>query len=239
MDPAVLTRNTVADKYPEARITGIDLSPIQPKLVPERARFFVDDFEMQWVDPENTYDFIHIRYTLHCVRDPRMLVQRALRHLKPGGYFEVKQLDYNLRCDDGSLDPAKPSALRDYIKFMDDGLTAYGFDLHAIAAIPALMRDAGFQDVRVRRHKCPIGTWARDMRLRMCGMFMRTAILDGLRGMSRRPLTALGWTPTQIEMFLIEVRRSLSDQETHAYLNYDVVFGRKPSEEGDDKDGEQ
>lgn len=75
----MLTRNTVADKYPEARITGIDLSPIQPNLVPENARFFVDDFEMEWVDPENTYDFIHIRYTLHCVRDPKTLVERALR----------------------------------------------------------------------------------------------------------------------------------------------------------------
>ncbi|KAK1828493.1 Phosphoethanolamine N-methyltransferase [Podospora conica] len=219
----------LADKYPEARITGIDLSPIQPNFVPENARFFVDDFEMEWVDPENTYDFIHIRHTLHCVRDPRKLVQRALRHLKPGGYFEVQQLDYQLQCDDDSLSPSKPSALRDFIRFMEGGLAAYGgFDMRAIAALPALMRDAGFEDVRVRRHKCPIGTWARDKRLRMCGMFMRTAILDGLRGLSRRPLTALGWTPTQIEMFLIEVRKSVSDQEAHAYLNYDVVYGRKP-----------
>jgi len=51
-----------------------------------------------------------------------------------------------IRCDDGSLDPPGPLALRDYIKFMDDGLAAYGFDLHAIAAAPAPMRDAGFQD---------------------------------------------------------------------------------------------
>lgn len=120
---------------------------------------------------------------------------------------------------------------------MEGGMAAYGFDLHAIAALPTLMRDVGFDDVRVRRHKCPIGTWPRDKRLRMCGMFMRAAILDGLRGLSRRPLTALGWTPTQIEMFLIEVRKSVSDQEAHAYLNYDVVYGRKPEAgEGDDDD---
>ena len=74
---------TVADRYPDARITGIDLSPIQPNFVPENARFFVDDFELEWVDPANTYDYIHIRYTLHCVRDPKLLVQRALRYDSP------------------------------------------------------------------------------------------------------------------------------------------------------------
>ena len=153
-------------------------------------------------------------------------------HLKPGGYFEVQQLDYQLRCDDGSLDPAKPSALRDYIHFMEGGMAACGFDLHAVISLPAIMREVGFEDVRMRRHKCPIGTWPRDKRLRMCGMYMRTVILEGLRGLSRRPLTALGWTATQIEMFLIDVRKSFSNQDEHAYLNYDIVYGRKPEEGG-------
>lgn len=71
----------MGDKYPEAKITGIDLSPIQPNYVPEHVHFFVDDFEEDWVDPENKYDLIHVRHTLHSVRDRKALYQRVLRYV--------------------------------------------------------------------------------------------------------------------------------------------------------------
>jgi len=71
--------SAVGDKYPNSTITGIDLSPIQPTFVPENVHFFVDDFEEEWVDPDNKFDFIHLRHTLHSVQDPNALFRRALR----------------------------------------------------------------------------------------------------------------------------------------------------------------
>lgn len=71
----------VGDKYPNTTFTGIDLSPIQPNFVPENVHFFVDDFEEEWVDPEDKYDFIHLRYTLHSVQDPKALLARVLRYV--------------------------------------------------------------------------------------------------------------------------------------------------------------
>jgi 2-polyprenyl-3-methyl-5-hydroxy-6-metoxy-1,4-benzoquinol methylase len=73
----------LADKYPNAVITGIDLSPIQPNYVPENVHFFVDDFEEEWIDPEDKYDLIHIRHTLHSVHDVDTLLKRALRYVPP------------------------------------------------------------------------------------------------------------------------------------------------------------
>jgi hypothetical protein len=69
----------VGDLFPEANITGIDLSPIQPELVPENVHFFVDDIEQDWVDPDNKFDFIHMRSTTHSIRDRRALLQRVLK----------------------------------------------------------------------------------------------------------------------------------------------------------------
>lgn len=74
---------TVGDKYPNTTITGIDLSPIQPNFVPENVHFFVDDFEEEWVDPEDKYDYIHIRHTLHSVRDLPTLLSRVMRYAFP------------------------------------------------------------------------------------------------------------------------------------------------------------
>ena len=38
----------MADSYPAATVTGIDLSPTQPHWVPANVRFEVDDFNDEW-----------------------------------------------------------------------------------------------------------------------------------------------------------------------------------------------
>ncbi|KAK3945710.1 Phosphoethanolamine N-methyltransferase [Diplogelasinospora grovesii] len=218
----------VGDRYPAAQITGIDLSPIQPNFVPENVHFFVDDFEEEWVDPENKYDFIHVRFTVYSIRDRKLFLQRALRHLKPGGYIEIQELHFFPHCDDQSMTPQTPYAFRDYMNYMEDGIRALGSDLHAILLMSDELKQVGFEDVTTTTHKCPIGLWPRDKRLRLCGLFLRTAIMDGLRGLSRRPLTNLGWTQLQIEMFLVDVRKAVMDAKFHTYFPFHVLYGRKP-----------
>lgn len=126
------------------------------------------------------------------------------------------------------MSPETPYALRDFINFVIAGLRVLGSDGFAVLRMPERMQAAGFEDVQKKTHKCPIGAWPRDRRLRYCGLFMRTSIMDGLRGLSRRPLTALGWTPLQIEMFLVEVRKALMETSVHSYLGLHVIYGRKP-----------
>jgi hypothetical protein len=58
---------------------GNDLSPIQPNYVPENVYFYVDDFEKEWLEPENHFDLIHIRHTLHSIHNRPLLLQRALK----------------------------------------------------------------------------------------------------------------------------------------------------------------
>lgn len=69
----------MAEEFPDALITGVDLSPIQPSLVPENVHFFVDDIEDEWVDPENKYDYIHLRFALNTLKDRKALMERAMR----------------------------------------------------------------------------------------------------------------------------------------------------------------
>ena len=149
-------------------------------------------------------------------------------HLKPGGYIEFQELEYTPRCDDETLKPDSPYALRDYINYLEAGIRMYGSEVHAVRTLPDELRAAGFENVKVTTHKCPLGMWPRDKRLRLCGLFLRSAVMDGLRGVSRRPLLALGWTQLQIEMFLVDVRKAILDPNIHAYFTYHDVYGRKP-----------
>ncbi len=156
------------------------------------------------------------------------LLTYAASHLKPGGYFEVQEIAWVPQSDDDTLHPSTPYALRDYLAYMEGGLRALGSEMYAVHALADELAAAGFADVRKTTHKCPLGVWPRDKRLRCCGLFLRTVLMDGLRGLSRRPLMALGWTQLQIEMFLVEVRKAVMDEGVHSYVTLHVVHGRKP-----------
>ena len=51
----------MADEYPSAKVTGVDLSPIQPPFVPPNCVFEIDDVTLPWTYAENQFDFIHVR----------------------------------------------------------------------------------------------------------------------------------------------------------------------------------
>jgi hypothetical protein len=71
----------VGDKFPETQILGMDLSPIQPVFVPPNVKFVLDDIEHDngWDLPENHFDFIHVRHTLHSIRNRPKLMERIFR----------------------------------------------------------------------------------------------------------------------------------------------------------------
>lgn len=155
---------------------------------------------------------------------------RTPRHLKPGGYIEFQEMTYWPRSDDNTLTETTPYAFRDFCYYVQLGVAALGLDLHMINRLPQGLRDAGFDDVTEARHKLPIGRWARDRRQRQKGIwFLRMILMEGLSAIAKRPLTqGLGWKAEQVEMFLVDVRKSLNDTSVHAYFPFTVVYGRKP-----------
>ncbi|KAF4122777.1 Methyltransferase domain [Geosmithia morbida] len=224
----------LADLYPESTFHGMDLSPIQPDWIPENVSFVVDDIEHEagWTYPDNHFDFIHIRHTLHAVRDRPELWSRIFRHLKPGGWFEIQEFHYKAACDDSSCDG--PYAWRDFLTYLEMGLAALGSEVHGIARCQDELIEAGFESVKVKSLKCPVGPWAKKKKLQECGHILRDVCLWGLNGLARKPFRdGLGWTNVQIEMFLVDVRKALTEESRglpvfHTYFPFDSVFGRKP-----------
>ena len=53
----------VAEKFPDAVVHGIDLSPIQPEYAPDNCDFFVDDFTDGGLDRyhDGSVDLVHSR----------------------------------------------------------------------------------------------------------------------------------------------------------------------------------
>ncbi|KAL2264836.1 hypothetical protein VTJ83DRAFT_7346 [Remersonia thermophila] len=221
----------MGDQYPEAEIVGTDLSPIQPGYVPPNVRFFIEDSGDDWDYPP-TFDFIHTRMTIGCWSDMRrQIIQRAFDHLQPGGWLECQEMPVEMACDDGSLEAAR-AAGHPFVRWEDEFRAVSRLADRQMQVGPELkdwMRDVGFVDVKEVVFNIPINGWPRDSKVKYVGMMWQRNLLEGLSGFSYAMFSRfLGKSVEEIELALVDVRKSMFDRNLHAYHKFYVVLGRKP-----------
>ncbi|KAJ9644789.1 hypothetical protein H2204_001251 [Knufia peltigerae] len=203
-----------ADRHPQARVLGVDLSPIQPTLVPPNCHFQVWDFEEPW-GFERQFDLIHGRLLIGSVSDPRELLRQAYESLAPGGWLEIQDV-CPPKSDDDSIPPDGP--YRRWIGTWCQALRAGGRDPFLAARYADLFREAGFADVRVERFRVPQNNWPADPDYKTLGTLNCINILAGIEGLTLRPLTKfLGWTLQEVQVLVARARPDVKDTRIHAY----------------------
>ncbi|KAK3321269.1 S-adenosyl-L-methionine-dependent methyltransferase [Cercophora scortea] len=217
----------MGDEYPSAEVVGIDLSPIQPSWVPPNVRFVVDDGEARWLEAPNSQDYVHYRNMAPAIKDWSKMIRQTFTALRPGGWVELQDLQWSYCCDDGTMPPDYgPVRMAGYIR---QGLEAFGIDMHASDKNEHRLADTGFINIHQRLMKLPVGTWAKDKNMKMVGLYNRSAIYDGLQGITMGPLTrGLKWTKEEVEVFLTQVRRDLMNPQIHAYIGWQSIWAQKP-----------
>jgi hypothetical protein len=78
-----LLQQTVAERFPSARVIGTDISAIQPPWSPPNAEFRVedlDDADRPWTRIYSGADLIHTRSVIQTVRHPELFLQRAYEY---------------------------------------------------------------------------------------------------------------------------------------------------------------
>ncbi|KAK2043153.1 S-adenosyl-L-methionine-dependent methyltransferase [Colletotrichum somersetense] len=217
----------MGDEYPGAVITGIDLSPIQPAYVPSNVFFVIDDAEAEWLYPDNSIDYVHIRNMGAAIKDWKILLAQAYRVVKPGGWIEIQEMKWNFSCDDGTM----PSdyALTKMMGLVWEGLAVFGIEPDVADIIPQRLKDAGFLHQVQNFQKVPIGEWPKRADLKMIGVYCQNVLHDGIHAVTIGPLTrGLRWSSEAVELFLVDVRKHLLDPSIHSYVFYHSVAGQKP-----------
>jgi len=89
--------------------------------------------------------------------------------------------------------------------------------------------DAGFEDVHDDMYKIPVGTWAKDRKLKQLGLYQLEHLLicgdsftSGLLG------RVLGWSKEECQILLAEAHREMRDPKLHLYTQFRFIYGRKP-----------
>ncbi|KAI3573573.1 S-adenosyl-L-methionine-dependent methyltransferase [Fusarium oxysporum f. sp. albedinis] len=141
----------MGDEFPEARIIGTDLSPIQANLVPPNVEFIIDDAA-----------------TLGCWSDMKtQIIEPAFERLKPGGWLECQELMGLLESDDDSLTDKNP------FKVWCDNIVEASIlanrPLNFAASMKQWFIEAGFVDVTEKVYKLPLNGWPKDRRLKRFG----------------------------------------------------------------------
>ncbi|KAH8666426.1 methyltransferase domain-containing protein [Xylariales sp. PMI_506] len=217
-----------AEQHPEASVTGIDLSLIQPSEVPQNCTFVRGDVEEESWAAAGPYDYIHLRMTFSCFDDPGAVLRRARERLAPGGWIELQDMLMDFRSYDGS---ARGSALEAWTALLVKGGAAAGRDMQVPRRYAGLLAAAGFVDVREHVLPSPCSQWARDPKFKSAGGLLAAMLLkSGLEGVSIRPLAAAGLSPAEIAEHVAAGKRDVRDPAgIHGYWPFYVVYARKPT----------
>jgi SAM-dependent methyltransferase len=218
-----------ADAFPEAAVTGLDLSPIQPTWVPPNVRFVVDDVNNALTYPDATFDYVHIRYMTGCVKDWTVLYQEAYRVLKPGGWIEHMDCSVGLWCDDGSI--PEGSVFDQWVDMFKKAGPIMGQSFFVIEddAFVKKMEEAGFGDIKTTVVKMPVGPWPRDGKLKEIGGVNLFAMHRDVEAFALYvTTTVLKWELTEAQVFLAKIRSELKNKAYHGYTLWKAAWSQKP-----------
>ncbi|KAK0367613.1 methyltransferase, partial [Colletotrichum limetticola] len=217
----------MGDVYPEAKIVGIDLSPIQSNAVPPNVHFYIEDAAQSW-QWEEPFDYVHTRVLLGSFGDfKNEVIRQAFDSLRPGGWLESQDFNLEATSDDDTLAPDSP--LSRWVDDMNLASEMIGRPLSRAHMLREWYEEVGFVDVHQRVFKIPINGWAKHPRHKHVGRLWEQNFLDGLSGFSMALFTqVLERQQEEVQVSLVDVRRDISNMQIHAYQHVWVVWGRKP-----------
>ncbi|TEA19995.1 Secondary metabolism regulator LAE1 [Colletotrichum sidae] len=223
----------VAEQFPEADVLGIDLSPIQPTWVPPNVKFYVDDAEDDWLNGDE-FDFVHFRTVASVLKNLDKTLGQCYNHMKPGAWVELQELHIYPQCDDDTV--TEGDELKAFYDIVLASFLCFGANLNVARDLRSHLEGAGFKDIRCEVKKVPIGTWPKDEILRLCGLYLKKAILEVLPAFHKL-FEANGLSSVETEVWLATARKELEDRSKHRYFYFYFWYAQKP-ENAPEQDGE-
>jgi hypothetical protein len=148
------------------------------------------------------------------------------RNLAPGGYAELQDVDVMMQSDDNTL--TEDHALWKWGVFLAKAAKEHGTPFIQTDRLKHLMAEVGFVDVKETPFKWPTNRWPKEKRFKDLGEWSNLNTANLLNGLSMALFTrCLGWTPEEVNVFLVDVRKDLNNPKIHAY--WSMYFLLPPS----------
>jgi hypothetical protein len=148
------------------------------------------------------------------------------RHLNPGGYIELQDFSFPLRCQDAAAGLTSKFILFNRL-FLDIG-TRMGWDLQAPLKWRENLEAAGFTDIHIQWFNWPVGPWAKYKKNKLIGKLTFMNFFDMLPAVSPLYQKFLDYTSEEAQTLVAESRKEMRDQKLHFYQPICFCYAKKP-----------
>ncbi|KAL7939885.1 S-adenosyl-L-methionine-dependent methyltransferase [Trichoderma chlorosporum] len=210
----------MADAYPSAEIIGTDISPIQPTWVPPNCIFHIEDAQLEWTYPEDSFDFIHMRALYGSISDWGELYKQAFKAIKPGGWLEDFEFNITLMSDVPEVRDDPKHVFKRWSEVFAEAGERMGRTLliGTGGQMRKLMQEAGFVDVIEKNYKVPSGRWSSDPTMKSIGAYNLAFLDESLEGFALFMLKEImDWDYIEIQVFVSEMRKAINNPKIRPY----------------------
>jgi len=216
----------VAEKFPDAVVHGIDLSPIQPEYAPDNCDFFVDDLTDGGLDRyhDGSVDLVHSRMVILGVKEHEwpLYVSNAFRILKPGtGWAQFSECADLVTLMEGRVPP--DGALQQFFNIANGYFQRNNILTGRGPFMKLLFEAAGFVDVKIITVNLDLGDWRGNKRTAAAGRAWLNVYLDGIEAFMMKAGGFLD--DAQRKQYMKKIVEEFIEYPTSSPLY--VVIGRK------------
>ena len=209
-------------------VTGTDFKkPHVAKTVPEECRYVLADIEVDAMGSAESLDIIVSVANNGRVQDWRRLCKEAFRCLRPNGCIEFQGFDFSFRHK------SKPSfsdqVLKNHFELLNRvAFHVAGTDLCPMSKLREILRPAGFEvDEHIKR-RVYLTPQSRDQKEVDLARILRHCLSSSLRPLAYGLLTKkLGWTESQVEDHLQEVRQAIWAPDLTVYVKLEGIVAHR------------
>ena len=206
----------VADRFPMAVVTGVDVAAIQPQFIPPTCEFEILDVEEPWPLRKDSFDFIHMRDLMFLIRDWPKLVGQSFEHLKPGGWLELSCTYLAPASDSGRMPDS--SEFRRVCEKLVEASKVFGAPTDCPLHFVEQLQRAGFVHVTKHEFRIPSCPWSDDERLKEIGTLDEANLIAGASTFGLRVFErAFGWPRATTEVRMVGFRGDLANREYRQY----------------------
>ncbi|KDN70474.1 putative methyltransferase domain-containing protein [Colletotrichum sublineola] len=220
----VLILTPAGEEHPESEVVGIDLSPVQPGFTPPNVHYEIDDLEEEW-SFSRKFDYVHSMMMTGAFKDWHNFHRQAFENLNSGGWLEIQDIDFPMKCDDGTI--LADCDLGRWNELMMEAGRRSGFLLDTCGRAAEMMTSVGFVDIVRIQFKWPINQWPRDVKHKTLGLWTEANFSVGLESMTLALFTRfMGWKKEEVWDFSARVIAEWRDIRRHGYFDVRVYQAR-------------
>ncbi|KAF8242002.1 S-adenosyl-L-methionine-dependent methyltransferase [Wilcoxina mikolae CBS 423.85] len=215
----------MAYKFPNTRVVGTDLSPIQV-ATPDNCTFEIEDADDKWLYPPNYFSMVHTRNLLGGITNWQRFFEETYRSLHPGGWVELHETPCKIHSDNPDI-PSDLPFMHTMSLFASTSSRLGRVCGEELFVFKDYMATAGFVDITETRYRLPIGPWSSDPTGRELGRYNLLNFLEGIEGFALAVCSQEGEGDAQD--MVRKARKNILDKRARLYVNFVVLRGRKPT----------